>query len=155
VAPAQPGFLDGTETEGERARLREDIDNLRVWKMTKYLELSTEQSQKFFPLYNDFAKNMGDLDRKRGHLFDQIAKGAELTDYPQENLVKMMDELDQLEMKVLNLKQEFREKASKVLSINQVAKLTVFEHRFQGEIQRMIKEARQRGLQNRPFMKPE
>lgn len=147
---SQEGPGDVPLNTRERTELRQDIENLRIWRLTRYLDLSPEQSEKFFPIYNEFRENRDDLEQQKVKLVDRIGNAADLPDYPEENLVKMLDELDDIMLKQSELHRDFRKKALKVLSVHQVAKIAVFEHRFQREIQRLVREARERRMMHGP-----
>lgn len=151
---AQPGMLDSPppDDEGIREELREDIENLRIWKLTKYLDLTPEQSSKFFPIYNEFEEERKKLRSEKLTIIRKINRAVEMEDYPEKELERLLDEHDKITQKELALLAEYRERAQKVLTLRQTAKLVIFSHKFQREIQRMIRDARQKHMQDRPFM---
>ncbi|MBD3232940.1 MAG: hypothetical protein GF315_04375 [candidate division Zixibacteria bacterium] len=150
---AQMDIMDPppSEMEGRRGRIEERIENFKIWKLTDYLDLSSEQSQEFFPLYNDYTEAHKDLNDKRRDLFKKINQAVELDDYPEENLKEMLEQVDRVEQDLVKHREKFQDKLTDVLTTRQIAKFTIFEHRFRNEIHEMIQKAREREHRGRPF----
>ncbi|MCP4633993.1 MAG: hypothetical protein GY855_13795 [candidate division Zixibacteria bacterium] len=150
-ALGQKSFMGGEQPGIERRQLREDIENFRIFKLSQSLDLTTKQSEKFFPVYNEFKKKRDDLEQEKRNTIESIGKAVELPDYPEENLKELLSKLDKIMEDDIKLRQELRNGMLKILSMHQVAKLEIFEHRFKHEIQRLIRESRNRGMNKRPF----
>ncbi len=153
VLSAQTDIMDPPppEMEGRRGRIQERIEDFKIWKLTGYLDLSSEQSQEFFPMYNEFTEAQKDLNDKRRTTFKKIARAVELDDYPEEELSEMLENIEQIENEMVKQRENFRDKLRDVLTIRQIAKFTIFEHRFRSEIHEMIQKAREREHRGRPF----
>jgi Spy/CpxP family protein refolding chaperone len=128
----------------KREQLRRDIENMRVWKMTRYLELSTEQSTKFFPIFNDFQKEREKLEEERGEMMRRLAEFVESEDKHEAEIRKLMSGLVKNRQKMVDLVDGFRREAGRVLSLKQQAKLVLFEEHFNREIRGMIEDIRMR-----------
>lgn len=125
-------------------RLRKDIENMRIWKMTQYLELSTEQSTKFFPIFNDFQKKREKLEEERGEMMRRLAEFVESEGKHEAEIRRLMSGLVKDRQKMVDLVDEFRREAGRVLSLKQQAKLVLFEEHFKKEIRGMIEDIRMR-----------
>jgi len=128
----------------KREQLRRDIENMRIWKMTQYLELSTGQSTKFFPIFNDFQKKREKLEEERGEMMRQLAEFVESEGKHEAEIRRLMSGLVKDRQKMVDLVDEFRREAGRVLSLKQQAKLVLFEEHFKREIRGMIEDIRMR-----------
>ena len=148
VSSAQEGWPPEPPQEPpppeKREQLRRDIENMRIWKMTQYLELSTEQSTKFFPIFNDFQKKREKLEEERGEMMRQLAEFVESEGKHEAEIRKLMSGLVKNRQKMVDLVDEFRREAGRVLSLKQQAKLVLFEEHFKREIRGMIEDIRMR-----------
>ena len=110
--------------ENRRAR-HEKIDAARTAFMTDKINLSTEQSQKFWPLYNEYDAKRQQLRKKSRTLKEknlEAMSDAEL----KEGINNMMEGRQQ----ELNLEKEYLEKFQRVISLRQVATMYKAEKEF-------------------------
>jgi Spy/CpxP family protein refolding chaperone len=115
------------EIEGRRERL----ETMRIWKMTEFLDLSTEQSEKFFPMLREFEENVREEQKKQRKLISEI-----YTDYtPTESDVeKLISQLADSERNIINTKEKFIISLSEVLTPEQQIKYIVFDIRFRSDL---------------------
>ncbi len=110
----------------------QDIEALKVAFISKELELTPEEAQKFWPLYNQYSKELRELRRSSKDDDDVLAR----------------DE------KVLNLRKKYKDQFAKILGVPRMNRLFESEGKFH---QLLIKAMRKRqGMQNnpnRPFMR--
>ncbi|HVP37535.1 MAG TPA: periplasmic heavy metal sensor [Terriglobales bacterium] len=130
--------------EGKRERLREEIDTMKMWKMLEVLDLSQEQSDKFLPVWREMQKAQKDFREKRENLLKSLEAilGAEKPDEG-----KIRDILGQLEKersRFDDIQQNFRQKAQEILTLEQQAKLVLFEDRFEKRMMEIIRQYRER-----------
>jgi Spy/CpxP family protein refolding chaperone len=135
-------------------QVRKDIENMRIWKMTQYLELSTEQSTKFFPLFNDFQRKREKLEGERGEMMRQLGELVDSESVSESKIKKLMSDLAKNQQKMFELPQEFRREAGEVLTTRQQAKLVLFEEWFREEIRRMVDDIRKRHKFREGFPQP-
>jgi len=128
----------------KREQLRRDIENMRIWKMTQYLELSTEQSTKFFPIFNDFQRKREALEEERGEMMRRLGELVESEEEHESEIKRLMSGLAKNRERMVSRQDEFRREAAKVLSLKQQAKLVLFEEHFKREIRGMIEDIRMR-----------
>ena len=118
------------------------IDNAKIGLITNRLNLSTEQSQQFWPVYNDFDSKKKDI---RKHMRRLIVETNTLTT-PDEKILANIKETLNLQQKEVDLEREYMSKFLKVINVRQLAELYKAEQVFtQMLIQRLNKNARMGG----------
>jgi len=122
---------------------RGQLDAQKIAFITRELELTPQEAQVFWPVYNEF-------DAKRKTLRQSFITTTNLED-------KNIDELSDKEageladgqiiqsQKLLDLRKEYHAKFKSVLPIKKVLKLYESERRFQKELMGQIKGNRQKG----------
>jgi hypothetical protein len=115
---------------------KEKVESMRVAFITNKLDLTPEEAQKFWPVYNEFKKKREELQKKRKdekkNLKDNIDS---LSDKQVEEIV---DGEMAFRQKNLDLEKEYHAKFKSVLPIKKVAKLyraeEMFTHKLLEEI---------------------
>ena len=147
---AQPGPGPGPwEGRGPRhEKMRKRIKTIKIWQLTEAVELTTEQSEKFFPVYNKHQNDHEKLQEERLSLIRKLDELSEKTDVSESEIKKTLDQLSEIDNKLISLRKSFQSEISGVLSIRQVAKLLVFEEMFMRRLQENIRDIR-RGMGER------
>lgn len=135
--PTPPSTSSGQRPEPPR---KEKVESMRIAFLTQKLDLSTEEAQRFWPVYNEFQKKRDELHKKKR----EARKGVK------ENLDSLSDKqieaLVDLEMatrqKNLDLEKEYYGKFKSVLPIKKVAKFYRAEEQF---THRLLDEISDRG----------
>lgn len=148
--PAPEELTQAPPSPERREQLRRDIENMRIWKMTQFLELSTEQSTKFFPIFNDFQKEREKLEEERGEMMRRLGELVESEAEHESEIRRLMSGLVKNREGMVSRKDEFRREAGKVLSLKQQAKLVLFEEHFKREIRGMIEDIKMRRFRQGP-----
>jgi Spy/CpxP family protein refolding chaperone len=118
------------------------IDNAKIGLITNRLNLSTEQSQQFWPVYNEFDSKKKDIKKQLRRL---IVETNTLTT-PDEKILANIKETLNLQQKEVDLEREYMNKFLKVINVRQLAELYKAEQVFtQMLIQRLNKNARMGG----------
>ena len=128
-AQGRPGM------EGSREQRKERIEAMRVSYITSALELSVEESQAFWPVYNEFRSKEKAL---RGNM-KPSKKIEEMTDDEAERLIR---DRQGAEQELLNLKGVYTDRLLRVLSAKKVAMLPVVERKFKEQVLRELKRKR-------------
>lgn len=110
---------------GGRKERHEKIDAAKTAFLTDKMNLTTEQSQKFWPIYNEYDAKRQQIRKKSKVLKDQNLDN--LTDAQLRDALSNMLEGRQQE---LNLEKEYVEKFQKVISVRQVATMYKAEKEF-------------------------
>ena len=132
-----------------QARRAERFDMLMKLKLVEALDLSSEQGDKFLPVFNQYRQKTQRLLRARGELMQGLARhvrsrmgNLEPDESPVElserELKERLAKLDELRRQQEGNRDEFHQKAGQVLSTEQLARLIVFEEMFAREIVRNL-----------------
>lgn len=130
---AQPPHEGGPH--GDNKERQEKIKALKVEYLTTQLELSPEEAQKFWPIYNEFEEKMRTLEKSRRKSL-KASEGKQLTDKEVNALIQMNFDTDQ---DILDLRKEYDLKFKKALSVQKVGKLYKAEKDFRHELLRKMK----------------
>ena len=112
---------------------------MRIAFITNKLGLTTEQSQNFWPIYNQYENSR----RKIRSKYRQNQDINLMTDGEVENLLTARLKMDQ---ELLDLKRDFFNQLKNAVSIRQIARIGAVEREFKTMI---LKEWRQRQRQRR------
>ncbi|UCC79625.1 MAG: periplasmic heavy metal sensor [Candidatus Zixiibacteriota bacterium] len=148
VSYGQPGPGPWHEDGPRRERMRKRIETVKIWQLTEAIGLTTEQSEKFFPIYNEHQKAHEKLMKDRNDVIEKLSGLAEKENPSEKEIRKAIDELTALDNRFASLRDEFIKDVSGVLSIKQIAKLLVFEEHFRRRLQENIRDIR-RGMGQR------
>ena len=139
--PQAPGPSDSAAMGKERRML----EAVRISRMTEALNLSDDQIASFFPRMHKMEDEMRQLGRQRRTLIKELerllqakAKEAELRP-----LVEQIDKLDA--QRYQRMESEHAE-LDKLLSVEQRARLRVFNHSFDDEIRTMVRGIREKRM---------
>ncbi|MEO6723251.1 MAG: hypothetical protein ABIN67_22990 [Ferruginibacter sp.] len=122
-------FFASAQEDVPAGKKQQDIEALKVAFISRELELTPEEAQKFWPLYNQYAKDL------RG-------------------VVKDDQDVLETEEKVLNIRKRYKDQFSKVLGPNRMNKMFNAEGRFRQLLIKSIRNQRQlRNNANRPLQR--
>ncbi len=140
--PPPMGPMGGPMGGPMRERVRERIRTMKVWKLTEYVGLTAEQSEKFFPIYNKYQKALDEIDSKRMDLVDRLGKLVDTTGASDKDIEIAMAALNDIPNQIISEREKFFKEISPILPLEQQAKLAVFEERFKQQLQQFIREIR-------------
>lgn len=141
-----PVCINAQEEPPETGPAREKIESIRIAFLTDKLDLSPQESQAFWPVYNDFNDELRALRKDHRPPRDL----ATLTDEEAENLV--MNHLE-MQQKEIDLKRAYVEKLKKVIPIRKIALLEPAEREFKAKLLERIRQERQEHGGRRPGLK--
>jgi hypothetical protein len=123
-------FFAGAQENVPSEKKQQDIEALKVAFISRELDLTPEEAQKFWPVYNQYANEL------RG-------------------VVKDDQDVLETEEKVLNIRKKYKDQFSKVLGTNRVNKMFNAEGRFRQLLIKSIRNQRQlqRNNPKRPLQK--
>jgi Spy/CpxP family protein refolding chaperone len=111
------------------------IEAMRIAFITQRLNLTPEEAQQFWPIFNQFSEKMQQI---KGSKMDGPLD--EMSDADAEKMI--LNEFDK-ESRELELKKEYYQKFKKTLSVRKIAKLYRAERDFKNELVKYLKEARE------------
>ncbi len=142
IALAQPPPPMGPGGGPMRERVRERIQTMKIWKLTETVGLTSEQSERFFPIYNGYQKAVEDLEFRRADLVDHLEQLVDKSNPSEKEISDTMAALDDIPRQILAERDKFFKDISPILPLQQQAKLAVFEERFKQQLQQFIREIR-------------
>jgi len=141
VAEPPEGF-DRPPTKEQKEKVRKRIETLRMWKLTRILDLDEETAARLFPLLNRYNKKRAGIEQNlRG---DMIALRDALKNKREGRLRDLLERLEKNHKALQRLKDEERTELKKILTLEQQAKFIIFQQEFDREIRKIIAEARKR-----------
>ncbi len=130
---------------GQNPEAREKIESARIGFITKRLNLTPEQAEQFWPLYNEYRTKheQAALDYRK---FKAGIIPGKATEEQSKRLVQM--ELD-VKQRRLDLEKDYSKRLLDVISTQQVASLRKAERDFRGILLRRLQQARQQQIRQR------
>ena len=132
-------FSQQSQTPEQRKAARDEkIEQLKIAFITKELDLSTEEAEKFWPVYNDMSDALKEERKKRKRESATLKKNFDALD---DAAVKTKTKaILASEIKEAQLKQEYTEKIAEIIGYRKAAKLLSVEQTFKRELLNRLKE---------------
>ena len=122
---------------------REKIKSMKIAFITEKLDLTPEEAQQFWPIYNEYEKKRGViLKEKRMGKKNKKENGTQFSDTEVEQRIEKHFISRQKE---LDLDKEYHTKFTSVLPIKKVGKLYITQDQFKRELLKRIKRHRDSG----------
>ncbi len=138
VILSQPGPGPGPMRE----KIRQRIKTIKIWQMTEAVGLTPEQSERFFPVYNKHRDAMQNLEREKHEALKRLNSLTDDPDVSDADINKAMMEIDDFIRRSVEMRRDYMEEVSTVLSLRQRGKLMVFEEMFKKRMQKIIEDIR-------------
>lgn len=147
--PGDPPMGPGPQMGMPNPQIRRQLEQIKIWQMTKEMNLPTDKSEKFFPLYNRYNNEMRTITSERRQavrsLDSSMTKRAVDTEIKKQ--IKHVLDLDE---QLASTHAQFINSLGSILSPMEVARYMVFEQRFDREIRERIRMMMmQRGMRGR------
>ncbi|MDN5212115.1 hypothetical protein QQ020_08635 [Fulvivirgaceae bacterium BMA12] len=130
---------------GQKGKAREKIEAARIALITNELNLSPEQAQKFWPIYNEFKSKRGEIARN----FNLEKKNFDAATATEEERKKMVNRGLELKQRQLNLEKEYSQKLLDVISSRQIIQLRQAEDKFRRLLIERLQQNREQRLRRR------
>ncbi len=121
----------------ENCKRKEQIKSQKVAFITDKLQLTVDESQQFWPLYNEKDKKSEELDKQERVLMRNYKKNKETLS--NKDLEAMSDKLMEIELTATKLDADYYQKFKKVLPINKLLELSEAERQFKHELLKQLK----------------
>lgn len=116
---------------------REKIKAQKIAFITNSLDLTPDEAQLFWPVYNEYNKKLDDISSEKMKIMREVkTKKIELTEKEAETLA---DKIVELQSGEANLLKEYHVKFKKTLSKNKILKLYQTELKFKKQLIRDMK----------------
>jgi Spy/CpxP family protein refolding chaperone len=147
VGQPEPGWPQGGGPN--RRHIRERIKTVKIWKLTEELNLSSKQSEQFFPLYNQFQDDRQQIDSNRMETLQKLDELTSTENPSDSEINSLLQKLDDYDAQ-MNAKQiRFREKLKGIITTRQIGRLYVFEIKFQNQMREIVRDAMMEGREKR------
>ena len=114
-------------------KMLKEIKSQRIAFISTRLELTTEEAQAFWPIYNDYvAKKEKVMKRRLNDVFDE--GGKDLNHMSEEAASKLIDDMISDQTKMATLEKDFVAQLRKIISAKKIMMLYAAEHDFKREI---------------------
>ncbi|MCH8329902.1 MAG: hypothetical protein IH946_00735 [Bacteroidetes bacterium] len=125
---------------------KEKIKAMKIGYFTNELQLTTDEAQKFWPVYNEFQKEMEDLrkDRKENR---EYVKSNHLNMSDAE-LEKAVDKVITYSEKDVTIRKKYHSRFKEVLPMKKVLLFYKAEHEFKRVLLERIKQRRHESMMN-------
>lgn len=135
------------DKRGRQERMQSRIESQKVAFITQKLDLSPEEAQSFWPIYNEFQSKLKEF-RKNNR------KSVDYENIDEGEANAFLDGLFQKEQEELNIKKNYYQQLKSAVSARKVAQLYVIEKQFREEILSTIRNnmgKRKRKMRNKGF----
>lgn len=118
----------------------EQMEALRIWKMTEFLDLDTEQSTQFFPRLKEHENIIHEIQKKQRDMMTEIYKEIDKEDsqISQADIKTYAHKMAEAEKEIVKEKERFINSLGDILTEKQQAKFIVFENRFRNRLMRSL-----------------
>jgi len=132
------------EDEGKKMHspVMERIETLRMWQLTKALDLDEETASRLFPILNEYDKKRDKIERQIGDNIRALKKALKEDDASK--IMKLTDDIQQKREKLCRINRQEMEEISRVLDFRQQAKYLLFQYNFRRHLRDIIYRARKR-----------
>jgi aspartate oxidase len=123
----------------ERMKPMQKMEELKKIKLIEILQMDEETSIKFFTRRSEHMKRMENQNQISKEKMDQLDEM--LTDRKENSdqvLKKAIDEYLQIQENIMRERQNFFKSANEILTVEQMAKLVVFEEKFRNEVSGLL-----------------
>ena len=121
------GLIFGQPPGGPRQEKREKIKAQKIAFISTELELTTEEAEKFWPVYNAYEAELEALHKQRKGYKKELRNPERLSDERAYELFELMFEAEKKESEV---RQSYLKKFSDLLGKGQAAKVFIAEEKF-------------------------
>ena len=121
---------------------KEKVKALKVAYITEQLDLTTDEAQKFWPVYNAFDDKQGELrHEKMRAILDRFQPGN-IDKLSEKEASALLIQMEKIEEDLFNLRNKFIKDLQGVISAKKIIKLKKAEEDFNRELLKQMREKR-------------
>ena len=110
-----------------------EIETIKIGFITRRLELTPEESQKFWPVYNQYQKDLSSLNQQKRQARIRNANDPD----------QLVDDDFSFDTKILEMRKKYRFKFNQVISNEKVKRLYIAERDFREELIKQLRKRRE------------
>ena len=135
-------FISSVSFSQDFKEKREKVKALKVAYITEQLELTTEEAQKFWPLYNAFDDKQADLRHEKMRAILDRFRPGNVEKLSEKDASNSLAQMEKIEKDLFNLKKKFIKDLQGVISAKKIIKLKKAEEDFNRELLKQMREKR-------------
>jgi hypothetical protein len=116
----------------KRGNKKDKIEDLKIAFITKELDLTSEEAQQFWPVYNEMAKKLKEEKKKQRLLTKEMRDNS--SSFTEADFKKKSGEFMDSEILAAQKKKEYHEKIAGIIGYKKATKLLSLEQRFKREL---------------------
>jgi len=124
--------------------IRDKIENVKLEKMTAKLELEEPVKTSFINKYKAFSSEMRELVKNRAKVYKKINENIESGEGMDSLVTLLLD----YESKINQKRLDFIADLKTLLTSQQIAKMIIFERKFNNEIKKILKQYQKENKKN-------
>ena len=125
-------MFENSNAQTKKPNSRE-IETIKIGFITRRLELTPEESQKFWPVYNQYQKDLSSLNQQKRQARIQNANDPD----------QLVDDDFSFDTKILEMRKNYRLKFNQVISNEKVKSLYIAERDFREELIKQLRKRRE------------
>ncbi|MEE8328742.1 MAG: hypothetical protein V3R54_02300 [Thermodesulfovibrionia bacterium] len=139
-----PGVFDNPPSKEQMERTRKRVETLKMWKLTKILDLDEQKASKFFPVLNKYDKKRLTVAREMRKNMKKLRASAD-TANPDE-LRNIIRRVEANHRRLQGIDNEEMERLRDILTARDLAKFIIFKQDFDREMKKIIAKVRKRRI---------
>ena len=129
---------------GEQPLSPERLHLLRLWKLVDELKIDEAQAQKVFPVWSRHQRQRLEVRADQQRVAKELVTLLDGDDVDEGALGERIEEMRQLKRRAHKMESGMNEELTKLLSVEQQARLLLFDQRFRGDLMQIIRGVRGR-----------
>ncbi len=139
LAPDPPQA--GPPTDAQREEVRKKIEAIRIWRLTEALDLDANTSAQLSSLFASLDNKRQEIQRDQANVLRELKISLQSSKPEEAKLKTLLERLEKNRRAMYDLRDQEAESIKKILSVEQQARLVLFQQRFQREMRNMLRGA--------------
>lgn len=114
------------------------VEQFKIAYITKELNLTPSEAEKFWPMYNEMVGKLKDLRKDRKIIIDEI--NSKFENIKEDEAKRKLQILNEIELKEVQIKKEYGEKLTTIIGFKKTLKLYNIEQEFKKELLKKLKD---------------
>lgn len=131
----------------------EKVEQLKIAYFTKELNLTSQEAEKFWPVYNEMEKKIKTLRKERKKIYKELEENGDSLSV--EAVKKHTNSIFDNEMAEITIKKEYYSKIGAVIGYKKATKVYKVERSFKRELLIRLKEEKGQGAKPQRSNKPQ
>ena len=123
---------------------RDKIKTLKVAYITEKLQLSSDEAEKFWPIYNAHEVKMQQCRSEKFGAIKQKLRGQNIQNIAEADAKQMLDQIEDVEERIFSEKKQLIKDLKKVISAKKILLLKQAEDDFNKQLLNKLREQRKR-----------